>query len=49
MLTKEVFRTVYDSSPLSKGKLLCSHMVFYLIIVGDYNRIRVGTELVHGK
>ena len=49
MLTKKVFRTVYDSSPLSRGKLLRSLTDLYLVIVGDYNRILVGTELVHGK
>ena len=49
MLTKEVFRSVHDSSPLSKGKLLRSLTDLYFIIVGDYDWVLLGAGLTHGR
>ena len=49
MLTNEVFGTVHDSIPLSKGKLLDSLTDLYLFIVKDYDRVFVGARLTHGR
>ena len=49
MLSKEVFGTVHDSSPLSKSKLLRSLMDLYFFIIRDYDQVLVGARLTHGR
>ena len=46
---KEVFRMVYDSSPLSRGKFMRSLTDLYLVIIRNYNRVCIGAELTHGR